>query len=47
MITSGVSFSRPEKKEVNGLIEKVFRGVLAQPLRLVLSPETHGNVLDY
>ncbi len=32
MITSGVTFSRPEKKEINDLVEKVFQGVLTEPL---------------
>ena len=32
MITSGVTFSRPEKREVNEMVEKVFRGVLREPL---------------
>ncbi len=31
LITSGVTFSRPEKKEVNDLIEKIFQGVLKEP----------------
>jgi hypothetical protein len=31
VITSGVTFSRPEKKDVNDLIEKVFQGVLKEP----------------
>jgi hypothetical protein len=30
VITSGVTFSRPEKKEVNDLVEKVFQGVLKE-----------------
>ena len=32
MITSGVTFSRTEKKEINDLVEKVFQGVLTEPL---------------
>ena len=32
MITSGVTFSRIEKKEINDLVEKVFQGVLTEPL---------------
>ncbi|MFQ5903981.1 MAG: pyridoxamine 5'-phosphate oxidase family protein [Candidatus Binatia bacterium] len=32
VITSGVTFSRPEKKEISNLIEKVFEGVLREPL---------------
>ncbi len=27
MITSGVTFSRPEKKEVSAIVEKIFQGV--------------------
>lgn len=31
-ITSGVTFSRPAKKEVNEMIEKIFQEVLREPL---------------
>lgn len=30
-ITSGVTFSRPRKKEVSAIVEKIFRGVRAEP----------------
>jgi len=31
LITSGVTFSRPQKKEVGGIIEKIFQGVRREP----------------
>ena len=31
MITSGVTFSRPQKKEVGEIVEKIFRGVRKEP----------------
>lgn len=31
-ITSGVTFNRPQKKEVNEIVEKVFQGVRKEPL---------------
>lgn len=31
-ITSGVTFSRPQKKEVNEIVEKIFQGVRKEPL---------------
>lgn len=31
MITSGVTFSRPQKKEVGEIIEKIFQGVRREP----------------
>ncbi|MFQ5539121.1 MAG: pyridoxamine 5'-phosphate oxidase family protein [Candidatus Binatia bacterium] len=31
-ITSGVTFSRPVKKEVNEMVEKIFQEVLREPL---------------
>ena len=31
MITSGVTFSRPQKKEVGEVIEKIFQGVRREP----------------
>ena len=30
-ITSGVTFSRPRKKEVGAVVEKIFQGVRAEP----------------
>ncbi len=32
VITSGVTFSRPQKKEVGEIIEKIFQGVKKEPL---------------
>lgn len=31
MITSGVTFNRPQKKEVGEIVEKIFRGVRKEP----------------
>jgi len=31
-ITSGVTFSRPQKKGVSEIVEEIFRGVLGEPL---------------
>ncbi len=31
-ITSGVTFSRPEKREVSEMVEKIFQGVRREPL---------------
>lgn len=31
MITSGVTFSRPQKKEVSEIVEKIFQGVRKEP----------------
>ncbi|MCZ6625547.1 MAG: pyridoxamine 5'-phosphate oxidase family protein [Deltaproteobacteria bacterium] len=31
MITSGVTFSRPQKKEIDETIEKIFQGVRGEP----------------
>jgi len=30
-IISGVTFSRPQKKEVNALVEKIFQGIRSEP----------------
>ena len=30
-ITSGVTFSRPQRKEVNALVEKIFQGIRSEP----------------
>ena len=31
VITSGVTFSRPQKKEVNAIVEKIFQGIRSEP----------------
>lgn len=31
VITSGVTFTRPQKKEVSEIVEKIFQGVRAEP----------------
>jgi len=31
MITSGVTFRRPQKKDVTEIIEKIFQGVRREP----------------
>ena len=31
VITSGVTFSRPQKKEVNAIVEKIFQAIRSEP----------------